>query len=250
MKKIVEKQGLGALEESILSILEYKKIKLIKKQELIKLIKEHTKTKDIEDLITRLRKKKYLLPVLKGIYAVVPLSSIDKVALVSEIEIVDYLLEQEYYIGLYNAFNRQGFTEQIPNMFFVYNTKYSGDKKILQFRIRFFKIKKEKLFGRTNDKYPYSDKERTIIDVLDNPIYISPLSEIMDRIKEAKYDENKLIDYSIKYNSVKVIKLVGILTNNSKLLKKLQEKKALSYYTTLKNTGTKLLDKKWKIRLT
>ena len=163
----------------------------------------------------------------------------------------EYFLEsEEYYVGLYNAFNLHGFTEQIPNKLFVFNTKYSADKKILHYQYKFFKVKKNKLFGILRKyKYPYSDRERTIIDVLEYPEYLGGLSEVLDRIKEVKYDKTKLIDYAIKYDSIKIIKLVGLLTNSNKLLSLLKKKKALSYYTTIKKTRTKLLDKKWKIRL-
>ena len=159
------------------------------------------------------------------------------------------MLKEDYYIGLYNAFNLHGFTEQIPTKLFVFNTKYSADKKILHYNFKFFKIKKDKLFGIIKEKYPYSDKEKTIIDVLEYPEYLGGLSEVIDMIKQTKYDKVRLIDYAIKYNSIKIIKLVGLLTNGNKLLDLLKKKNALSYYTTIKKSRTKLLEKKWKIRL-
>ena len=181
----------------------------------------------------------------------IPVSSVSKAAMVDRFELNELFLEsKEYYIGLYNAFNLYGFTEQVPNKLFVFNTRYSVDKNILHYRYKFFKIKKDKLFGIFRGyKYPYSDKERTIIDVLEYPEYLGGLSEVMDRIKEVNYNKSRLIDYAIKYNSIKIIKLVGLLTNSNKLLSLLKKKNALSYYTTIKKTRTKLLDKKWKIRL-
>ena len=46
-----------------------------------------------------------------------------------------------------------------------------------------------------------------------------------------------------------VVDIVGILTDSNKLFSLLKKKKKLSYYTTIKKTKTKLLDKKWKLRL-
>jgi len=242
--------GLSPNQERIMSILEYKKIDIILREELISLIKKHLDVKDISDLIEKLQKKKKLVSIKKGIYMVVPFRSIDKYWTLEEQRIADYLLKKDYYIGLYNAFNLHGFTEQIPNKLFVFNTKYSADRMILHYKFKFFKVKKEKLFGITKNQYPYSDKERTILDALEYPEYLGGLSEVMDRIKNVKFDNDKLISYAIIYNSVKIMKLVGLLTNSSKLLSVLNKKKALSYYTTIRKTGTKLLDKKWKIRLT
>ena len=233
------------------SILEYKKINVIKRADLISLISKLKISKNPKYLIKSMLQKKRLVFFKRGHYLVVPVSSVNKAAMVDRFELNELFLEsKEYYIGLYNAFNLHGFTEQVPNKLFVFNIKYSADKNILHYRYKFFKIKKDKLFGIFKGyKYPYSDKERTVIDVLEYPAYLGGLSEVMDRIKQTKYNKARLIDYAIKYNSIKIIKLVGLLTNSNKLLSLLKKKKALSYYTTIKKTRTKLLDKKWKIRL-
>jgi len=233
------------------SILEYKKYKVIKREELISLISQFKISKNPRYLIKSMLQKKRLVSFKKGNYAVIPISSVDKTARIDSFEINEHFLESEnYYIGLYNAFNLHGFTEQIPIKMFVFNTKYSADREILNSKFKFFKINKEKMFGISKEhKYPYSDKERTIIDALDYPEYLGGLSDVVDRIKNVKYDKKKLIGYAIRYNSIKVIKLAGLLTNSNKLLSLLKKKNALSYYTTIKKTRTKLLNKKWKIRL-
>jgi len=247
--KTREFSGLSPNQEKIMSILEYKKMELIPRKELISLIKSHIKIKDVVDLIEKLQAKKRIISIKRGVYMVIPLRAIDKKFSLDNYQLVDYLLKEDYYIGLYNAFNLHGFTEQIPTKLFVFNTKYSADKKILHYNFKFFKIKKDKLFGIVKEKYPYSDKERTIIDVLEYPEYLGGLSEVMDRIKQVNYNKFRLVDYATKYESIKIIKLVGLLTNSNKLLSLLKKKNALSYYTTIKKSRTKLLDKKWKIRL-
>jgi len=248
-KKTQEFTGMSPNQERIMSILEYKRIEIIPRKELITLIKKYTKVKDILDLIEKLKKKRRLVSIKRGIYMIIPFISIDKKWALDEYRIIDYLLKKDYYIGLYNAFNLHGFTEQIPNKLFVFNTKYSADKQILHYNIKLFKIQNNKLFGIIKNKYPYSDKERTIIDALEYPEYLGGLSEVIDRIKNVKFNKNKLINYTIIYNSIKIMKLVGMLTDSNKLLCLLNKKKALSYYTTVRKTTTKLLDKKWKLRL-
>ena len=246
----ITKAGLSPNQERIQSILEYKKYNLIERGELISLISKYNISKNPLYLIKSMLQKGRLISFKRGSYIIVPISSINKSAGLSDFEINEYILGKEnYYIGLYNAFNLHGFTEQIPNKMFIFNTKYSSDRKILHYNFKFFKIKKGKLFGITKDKYPYSDRERTIIDALEYPEYLGGLNDVMDRIKSAKFDKEKLIGYTIRYNSIKIIKLIGLLTNSPRLLDILKEKNALSYYTTIRKTGTKLLDKKWKLRL-
>jgi len=250
MKK-TKNLGLTPNQGRLQSILEYKNYKIIKRNDLISLIFKYKISKNPKYLIKSMLQKKRLVFFKKGHYIVIPVSSVDKTVRIDNFELNKYFLEsEEYYIGLYNAFNLHGFTEQVPNKLFVFNTKYSADKKILHYNFKFFKIKKDKLFGILKKyKYPYSDKERTIIDALEYPGYLGGLSEVMDRIKKVKYNKTRLIDYAIKYKSIKIIKLIGILTGSSKLFNLLKKKKALNYYTTVKKTRTKLLDKKWKIRL-
>ena len=249
MKK-TEKSGLTPNQERLQSILEYKKYRLIKRNEIIGLISNYKISKSPKYLIKSMLLKKRLVSFKKGYYIVIPVSSINKNIGVENLELNDYLLEsKDYYIGLYNAFNLHGFTEQIPNKLFVFNTRYSFDKEILHYKFKFFKIKKDKLFGIMKEKYPYSDKERTIIDALEYPEYLGGLSEVLEKIKSSDYNKNKLVDYTVKYNSIKIIKLVGMLTESSKLFNLLKKKGALNYYTTVKKTRTKLLEKKWQIRL-
>lgn len=245
-------QGLTPNQERLLSILEYMKHKIIQRKDLISLISKYKVSKDSTYLIKSMLQKKRLIPFKKGHYIVIPMSALNKSAEVSDFELNEYYLgSTKYYIGLYNAFNLHGFTEQVPNKLFVFNTKYSFDKNILHYRFKYFKIKKDKLFGILKKyRYPYSDRERTIIDALDYPAYLGGLGNVKDSIKKSKYNKIKLIDYAIRYGSIKIMKLVGWLTNSNKLYKLLRKKKALSYYTTIKKTREKLTIKKWKIRMT
>ena len=247
--KIDKNRGLTPNQERLQAILEYKKYNILRRIELIELIKKHNISKNPKYLIKSMLIKGRLISVKRGVYVVIPISSIGKKPLIDELEIVNNLLKEDYYVGLFNAYNQHGFTEQIPNKLFIFNTKDSADKKILNYRIKFFKIKSDKLFG-IQEKYPhYSDKERTIIDALNYPEYLGGLSQVLEQLKDSSFNEKKLIDYAILYDSNKVIKLVGFLTNSDKLFKILKKKDALNYYTTIKKTGTRLLDKKWKLRL-
>ena len=251
LTKMKKTNGLTPNQEKLLGILEYKNYKIIKRIELINLISKYKVSENSQYLIKSMLQKRRLVPFKRSNYIVIPMKSVIKTADTNEFELNEYFLEsKEYYIGLYNAFHLHHFTEQIPNKMFVFNTKYSFDRKILDYKFKYFKIKKEKLFGITTKyKYPYSDKERTIIDVLDYPVYLGTLTNLISSIKKSNFNKKKLIDYAIKYKSIKIMKLSGWLTNSNKLYQMLKKIKALSYYTTIKKTGIIELNKKWKIRM-
>src|SRR3989344_4116186 len=112
------------------SILEYRMYKIIKRDDLISLISKYKISKNPKYLIKSMLQKKRLVFFKRGHYIIIPVSSVGKTAGIDNFELNEYLLESDdYYIGLYNAFNLHGFTEQIPNKLFVFNTKYSFDKE-------------------------------------------------------------------------------------------------------------------------
>ena len=233
----------------LLSILEYKGYKTILRKDLLKLISEYKISENPKYLIKSMLLKKRLILIKKEHYIIIPMKSANKGADVTEFELNELFLESsDYYIGLYNAFNLYGFTEQIPNKLFIFNTRYSADRNILHYKFKYFKIKKDKLFGILKKyKYPYSDRERTIIDVLDYPEYLGGLNKIIPKLKD--YNKEKLIDYAIRYNSVKIMKIAGYLTDSAKIYRILKNKGKLGYYTTVKKTRLNIIDKKWKIRM-
>lgn len=243
MKK---KEGLSPNQEKLLSILEFKEKVFVTRKEIEEYIWDHIKVKDRNKLIYGMIKKQRLIKIMRNKYVVVPIRAINKDWAPNELEIVNFLMENnKYYFGLGTAFNLHNFSNQIPVKLIIFNSKYSFDKKILNNSFKFIKIKKSRLFGFSNTKFPISDKERTIIDALEYPEYLGGLDSVVDILKDLKFNQKKLEDYAIKYESIKIIKLIGFITNSSKLYHYLEKNKKL-YYSSIK--GLKKGDKKWKIR--
>ncbi len=237
--------GLSKNQEKLLSILEYKKLIFITRNELITIINKYIDVKNANKLILSMIKKNRLKSIIKAKYLVIPMRAINKKWTLSESEIIKFLMgDSQYYFGLGTAFNQHHFTEQIPNKLFIFNSKYSYNKHILNYYIKMIKIKKSRLFGFSNSDYPSSDKERTIIDALKYSSYLGGLDSVLDILKNIKFNQKKLEKYAIRYNSIKIIKLIGMITDSSKLYKYLKKNKKL-YYTSIK--GIEKKNKKWKI---
>ncbi|MDD3178192.1 MAG: hypothetical protein PHR26_01605 [Candidatus ainarchaeum sp.] len=240
------------LTKKLISILEYKKIHFISKNELLDIIIKNIDSNNPNRFIKYLLFQKYLISIKKDNYIYIPVSSIDRKPVVSEFEINEfYLNSNKYYIGLINALNKYGFITQIPNKLFVFNTKYNLTKKILDFNIHYIKINKSNLFGVFKNKCPFSDIEKTIIDSLNYFKYVDSLDHLIYIFKKNKdkFDENKLIKYAKKINSIKLLKLIGIITENEKLYDYLNKLNKFRYYTKIRNTNLDLRYIKWKIKL-
>jgi hypothetical protein len=108
MKKIKD-LGLTPNQGELQSLLEYKKIKIIKRKEMVSLISKFKISKNPKYLIKSMLQKKRLVFFKRGHYIVIPVSSFDKTVGIDEFELNERFLESdEYYIGLYNAFNLHG----------------------------------------------------------------------------------------------------------------------------------------------
>jgi len=229
-------------------VLEYYNLKFITKKEIKKLIKDNNIQKNTDQLIYKLIQKKKLVKIKNELYLYIPFKSINNIPNTNEFEINEkYLGNSKYYIGLWSAYNLYNFTNQIPNKLYIFNTKYQKIIKILNYNIIY--IKTNKLYGIINKKYPYSDKEKTIIDVLNYFKYIGNLKDIIENIKTKKYNEEKLIKYAKKEKSIKLLKLIGIITENDKLYNYLKKNNKLNYYTHIRNSKKKEVYRKWKIKL-
>jgi predicted transcriptional regulator of viral defense system len=228
--------------------LEYYDTKFISKTEIKKIIRENNIINNIDQLIYKLIQKKRLVKIKNKLYLYIPFKSINNTPNTNEFEINEkYLGNLKYYIGLWNAYNLHDFTTQIPNKLYVFNNKYQKNINILNYNIVY--IKTNKLYGIINKKYPYSNKEKTIIDVLNYFKYIGNLKDIIENIKTKEYDEDKLITYAKKEKSIKLLKLIGIITENKKLYNYLKNNNKLNYYTYIRNSKKKEVYRKWKIKL-
>ena len=244
-----EKTGLSKTQREILSILEYNDVKIISRDEIIRLIRKYNLSSNPSAFVLRLIKNKVLAKFKRKVYYVIPLGKFGGSSILSEYDLVtEYLGNNNYYFGLYSALYHFKLIDQIPNKLFVFNMNYSMNKKIKGYNIRFIKILNKKYFGIIKEAYFYSDMERTLIDTLYYSDII-PLNQALEIFKTARYNFNKIFEYAKKYNSIKLFKLLGYITNNKKLYNYLKTKGLLNKYSTFNNTGKDELIQKWKIRL-
>ena len=86
------------------SILEYKKYKIIKRDDLISLISKYKISKNPRYLIKSMLQKKRLVFFKRGHYIVVPVSSVDKTVGIDEFELNEHFfegVEDDEYFKLY-----------------------------------------------------------------------------------------------------------------------------------------------------
>jgi predicted transcriptional regulator of viral defense system len=158
---------------------------------------------DVRKIMSSLIRKKWILSLKRGLYAIVPLDVGVKGAdsfILHNFVIASHLVEP-YYIGYWSSLNHYGFSEQIPRTTFIATTKAKMPMKILNADYYFVKIGKKKFFGLDEIelegwKVNISSPEKTIADCLDHPEHAGGI----DEVARAIYFNHKEIDIKKVYN--------------------------------------------------
>jgi predicted transcriptional regulator of viral defense system len=157
--------------------------------------------------IYKLKKKKVLTPIKKGVYSFNPIWA-QPVTLINVLKIGNVFFSNcKYYIGYSSAFNSYQLTEQVPVVTCYLNTKISAKKEINGQRFKFKKLKDEFFYGIKDvevkgEIVKVSDFERTIIDFVDKWNFKEARQRVIEKIKDNKCDINKLIEYSIRFPKI------------------------------------------------
>jgi len=202
----------------LLSRAEFEKQKVITTEYAVKIFDDYRKA---TDLLGNLSKKNRLIQIKRGKYLVVPLKAPNQSWMPHEFVIAFlWMGDTPYYIGYSSMYNYWGFTEQIAQKVTVLNTDRSRKRTIGKIAYRAIKISSQKMYGVKkikidNERISISDKERTLVDFIYNPI--GSWRSVQDVINEQKemIDKDKFIRYLIKFPVIAVRKRAGLMLERS-----------------------------------
>ncbi len=206
--------GLSKDEIYLISRAEFEKEELITTQFAQKLFSNSNKASKV---ISSLVRKRRIICLEKGKYLPIPLKAPNQQWFPNEFVVADLWMKQiPYYIGYFTMYNYWGLTEQIPQTVFVLNTKKSCKKIIGNVRYEAVKIDQKKYYGIEKIKIDQqevciSDRERTLVDFIYNPIgsFENIETVLKDNIKKINLD--KFIRYLGQFPVVSVRKRAGYL---------------------------------------
>lgn len=199
--------------------LEIEKKKIITREEL----KRYCKTLKMPygAVIGYLLSNEYLIRILRGIFYVKSIEERKKkIVDISFFNAISEAMKMkginDWYFGLKTAIKLNNLTHEYFAIDYIISDKFKSSKpiEILGHKVRFFKIKKGLFeFGIKKETVPYSDTEKTILDMVYFGIYNSlSTSEIKNNIIDylEVYNKTKLIKYSKYYPKSVLIKIKEI----------------------------------------
>jgi predicted transcriptional regulator of viral defense system len=181
---------------------------------------------DVKRTMSSLILKKWVLPLKRGLYAIVPLDVGVKGAdsfILHNFVIASHLVEP-YYIGYWSALNHYGFSEQIPRTTFVATTKPKMPLKILDADYYFVKIDRKKFFAFNETEIQdwrvnISSPEKTIVDCLDHPEHSGGIDEVAKAIyfNHEETDLKEIYGLAERMGNMTILKRLGYILEASGL---------------------------------
>ena len=198
----------------LLSRSEFEKQKVITTDYAVKVLGNYRKA---TRLLDKLAKRNRLIQLKRGRYLVVPLKAPNQSWMPHEFVVSSlWMGEIPYYVGYSSMYNYWGFTEQIPQKVTILNTETNRMRKIGKISFRAMKISSKKMYGikkiKIDEEYvSISDKERSLVDFISNPIgsWGNVQEVINEQIK--KIDVKKFVRYLNKFPVIAVRKRAGFM---------------------------------------
>ncbi len=222
-----------------------------------------SKESAVRELVSDMTKRGLLMRLKESVYYIIPYEQDAKMFMPDWHLIAEFLINgSDFYIGYYSALQLHNLitqpslkeqivvTKQIrPTSIMIKNVPFQF---IYHNKNHFFGI--QKIWVDNYHQVNCSDLEKTIIDCLFKPDYAGGIVEIAKAIhlSQQKIDFQKLLDYSVNFQSQAVIKrlgylleILGIETNVIYELQKLKTDSFVPLDTELPKTGK--MTSKWSI---
>lgn len=223
-----------------------------------------SKENTIRELLSDMTKRGLLMRLKEGVYYIIPYEENAETFMPDWHLIVKYLVKDaKHYIGYYSALQVHNLITQpsLKEQIVVNKQIRPSEIKIKNITFQFIYHNENHFFGEKKiwiddfNKVQCSDLEKTIIDCLFKPDYAGGIVEVARAIysTKEKLDYNKLLEYTIKFNSQAVIKRLGYLLElfeiETVIIEELQKLKTASYIvldTELPKTGKR--NSRWSIQ--
>ncbi|MFQ6016060.1 MAG: type IV toxin-antitoxin system AbiEi family antitoxin domain-containing protein [Anaerolineae bacterium] len=249
------KRNLSEQEQVLLSKLAVRKAKLVTPHEVEEIL--GTPLENTYRILSRLYQKGWVERVRKGLYLIVPMEGVDGWA---EHEFVyASRLVSPYYISYRTALSHWGLTEQLPRVVFIATTKRRHNFEFQGAFFRFVTVKSRKLFGFApivvdGIEVQMADREKAIVDSLDQEAYGGGILEISKALLEGKgeLEVDRLGDYALRMGSQVLVRRLGYLLDlldmgDTMALAGTLDHPPLAYLSTLFPKKSLTTDQKWRL---
>ena len=228
--------GLGAKEAELIATVGSKGLKVFTVSDAAGLLSITNIA--ASQIIHRLVEKSKLQRIERAKYLLMPPEAWKTGQYTEEGVIIASQLITPYYLSFWTAISFYGWTEQPSRTIFVATRKTKLSIELKGMQIKFIRFKKEKIFGFEehwvgSQKVVVADKEKTIIDCLDQPRYCGEVVEIAKGLWNGRkeLDHSRLLEYALKMKNGAIMKRLGYLMDVLEITKPKFRKELLKNIT-------------------
>jgi predicted transcriptional regulator of viral defense system len=215
-------RSLSPLEAEVILALQWQEKAAVSRSEIVEILGGSTARAD--KVIRSLRNKNWLQRLSGGRYLVIPAERGPVGIPDSNMLAVGQYLAKPYYVGFATAAAHYRFTAQSRSVVWIVTTKQVPERTIRNTTFRFVSVVPRKFFGFEptsvyEQKVQMSDREKTVIDCVDQPEFVGGIGELTRIVASAasKLDWNKFTAYAKKFGSVAVVQRFGTLADRAKI---------------------------------
>ncbi len=253
--------GISAKEENFIATLGEKGIRVFTVDEAARLFDNGKPM--INKLVHQLVKKRKLQRIQRGKYLVIPPVAWKTGRFTEEGIIIASYLVEPYYVSYWTALDFYGWTEQPSRTVFIASTKLKRPVELQGTTFKFVKLRPERFFGFDeqwvgNQKVKVADKEKAIVDCLDQPRYCGEIVEVAKGLWNGREDINfeTVLDYALRMKNGAIMKRLGYLMDVLEIEKPAFRKKLKRHigygYLSLDPGGKpsdSRVNKEWRLRV-
>lgn len=234
------KRRLGRLETQFLAYAQMRQMRTVRRGDLSRSMLGLTPVQEGK-LLSRLARAKMIARVRRGLYVVPPLLPLGGLWTPSDALALNTLMADRggrYQICGLNAFNRYGFSEQVPNRVYAYNNRISGDRTVGAINLTLIKVADRRLGETEVTQYQdgetavYSSRTRALLDAVYDWSRFGTLPRgydwIRNELKARRVRPADLVRVTLRYADVGAIRRIGALLDrlgvDERLLRQLERR--------------------------
>lgn len=240
----IMKRALGNLESQFFAYTQMRNLQVVRSGDLVHSVLGLNADQE-RKLLSRLSRGGLIARVRQGLYLVPPQLPLGGVWTPDEVTALNALMKDQkgrYQICGPNAFNRYGFDEQIPNRFYAYNNRISGERKIGTVLLTLIKVADKRL-GETEivitpggEKAVYSSRARSLLDAVYDWSRFDGVPRayewIRNELAEKRVTAAELVKVTLRYGDTGTVRRIGALLEREGVKKSLLQQLEVSLKAT------------------
>jgi len=213
---------LGQLETAALSLAQMRDLRTLQVGQLASGLRISAKQE--RELLSRMSRSGLIANVRKGLYLFPPKLPLGGIWTPDEATAINALMADRnarYQITGPKAFNRYGYSEQLPSLTTIYNDALSGERRIGSVTLKLIKVSRDRLGSVEKVRTPageplvFSSRARTLVDAVYDWSLFDSLPQAYDWIRNdfvaGRVTADELARAAVQFGNMGTIRRIGVI---------------------------------------